>query len=446
MFRRNCMLASILLLAAVPAGGLDGQQEGNAMPEAVPVNVVIENTLAAIDELMDTAFDRLDRSLMLAGMEARATVNQVSVQTADLAHLAIGELDGQQRRLISDLLTLEGSITQNLGSHIEALDATVRETLAGIQILLSTNPGYVVVLPGFAIEGSEYIKIRIRGAALSRLRFTEFRVNGRSADPTIIHQDDIEITMHLPLDEPASIGITGPVEVPISFSVKESFLSRPFAKKRVFSSTGYVLPRIVGTAKAVFVGDVLSEDRREVSHGPYRSKRVKSNLFGRPGRTTQRISLTPDVGWLADFESAKIDFRLLTNECSNSRSYARWIGKTQHVLHVEVHTQTQRNPLVTCRSETTITFNQWRSQTARYSIETQPQDISHGNVTVFRLEDEAARRLRNARLSHVLVESHVGRIGTLLLRAGESLGGLRIDYDSSTQTVYVHSEFVGGTG
>ncbi len=429
-------------------------QSENELAPGLFVGGIIDDTQDAVDELIEEAFDRFDQSLLLAASEARATVNQASLQLAEVMHLTVDQLDGQQRRLVSDLDSLTKKIAQSIASEAADIVTPLRQD---VRLLLSRSPGYVRLRPGYAVRGDEHIEMTLEGTALSQATIQDFRVNATQVEPNIAIQDDSRVTVRIPLGEgPVSELLSlsedegDLVEVPIRFALEECWWWGFFCDEgRRFSFVGYILPKKVGTVKAVFVGDIDTEQKKEVTRGPFESPRVKSSVKVRGfpplpsiryGRRTDTWAVRPDDGWKIDVESARFDFRRLYRSCSSRRSSARWTQQDEHILRVEVTTATDRKINVTCKTTTTITFTQWRSGRQRHVYKTKPRDIETGGSAEFPLDNETG--LTNGRLAYLVVESSLFRGGKRILKDGHKAGGLRVEYDPATQIAYLHARFV----
>ncbi len=68
---------------------------------------IISKAKNAADDLIQSAFDRLDLTVLQAAMEARALVDEVASSFQDVMTSTIDELDEQQKRAISDLQDFE---------------------------------------------------------------------------------------------------------------------------------------------------------------------------------------------------------------------------------------------------------------------------------------------------------------------------------------------------
>ena len=126
------LLVCALLLGATPSHAQQFDEERALLDgySSVPiVGQVISAVQDAIEELIAEALDRFDASLLLAAMEARATVNQVETQFDDALERTIEELDGQQRRIISDITSLATRLTQTTSSDVSSLVNSIRQDI-----------------------------------------------------------------------------------------------------------------------------------------------------------------------------------------------------------------------------------------------------------------------------------------------------------------------------
>ena len=439
----HLVLASGLLL---PSCAVDAPLVDPA--STLTTGAVIEAAEAAVDDLMEEAFDRLDLTVMQVAMEARATVSQASTNLKNVLSHAVDELDGQQRRAVSDLQTLTTVLQRELAKNAKDLVEPIRQDAL---LLLSVNSGYIRLSDGFAVEGAERIDFSLTGTALSRARIRDLSINGVAAEPTFSKRDDEEIVLRVSLREgPAAELMTAaeasglPVEIPVAFALEEcSWFGLICRKRREFILPGYVLPREVGAVRAVFVGDFDEDERRAKSVGPFRSRRAKSSWTSSRGRKVDTFTGRPDEGWRIDIESARVGFRLVSGTCSSRISGAVFRSMDEYLVTVRTVTATEREPSVTCRSDTTIVFDQVRTKTVRRTFETENETLRNGERTVVTLGDSAA--VRNPRLAHIVVESELLRGGVRFIRRGEETDGIRVTYDPAVErTAYVDVAYVTG--
>ena len=412
---------------------------------ALTVGGVISSVEDAVNDLIEEAFSRLDRSVLLAAQEARATLNGAAVLLVDVERTLISDLDDQQRRIVEDLLTLERAIDESLGRRTEEIDRIVRGVLSDINLVLSNNPGFIRIIPSFALHNDEVLDVAIRGTALSNMEFQDFHVNDVPYDPEFVQQDDLEVSLRIPLN-------TGPArdlleesqgrlaELPIDFSVEQCKWWGLVCSTRRFSQVAQILPNNIGTVRAVWSGEVLSEERREKNVGPYNSSRVKSRVRLWKGVVLGRRSdiwtARPDEGWVIDLDSVSVDFRLLRSGCSGRRAGWSWEELDAQILRVRARTISERKFHSTCITRTTIKFTQLRPTEIPMQLYSKDLSIQANQRTVISLVDEG-RRLRNARLGHVEIASNLHPDRTIIVRPQETRSGFSVSYASGSQTAYL---------
>lgn len=142
------LLATAMILAVAPdvfPGSSHAQEPVSAIAGAVSLGSVIDQAKSAIDEIIAQAFDRLDQSVLLAAMEARATINAAATQYDEARSRSLDDLDAQQRRIASDLQRFSASTASNLEGVIGELRAGASEALSNVRLLLSNQPGAAFV-------------------------------------------------------------------------------------------------------------------------------------------------------------------------------------------------------------------------------------------------------------------------------------------------------------
>ena len=198
-------------------------------PTSLPVGAILEQAEDGISRLVSMSFDRLDLSSLLVAMEMRATINALRVQFQDGLTTSVSELDGQQRRLITDLQTLSTAMTEDLVGVAAELQTGTNKALSDIKLLVSNNPGSIFILGRPAIITDKHLDIEITGSALSNAMLKDFRIATLSVEPTVVYADDRRIVYRIPMRLLVSSGILyqnmdEPVELPVAFSfVDNSF-------------------------------------------------------------------------------------------------------------------------------------------------------------------------------------------------------------------------------
>jgi len=446
-FAARYLLATFFLtsLPYISIGQSTNELVGN-LGSALTVGQIINQASDAADDLVTEGFDRFDSSVLLAATEARATVNQVSLQLADSINLSVEQLDSQQRRVISDLESLTTTITEAIAKDVADIVTPIQ---GDIRLLLSRNPGFIRISGGFATRQDKYLEFQLEGTALSQADIVNFQVNSVESKPNVVSSDDTHVKIRIPLDEPPIADLLGSgnsfdelIDIPISFVLKECGLLGMFCNyDRKFSLLGYVFPENVGTVIAVFDGWISTEERRPREQR-FISRRVQTRvrLFPpevRTGRRSDILVMRPDDGWRIDTRSAHFDFVKLHGGCSNSRCSASWVERNEHILRVRASTSSDRKAGATCRTSTTIRFSQWRTNTNRHKHETDAVEIVVDGTTHLPLDRTIG--LTNARLSHLKIQSPLLRRGNRILRDRQKIGGLRVEYDAAIQTVFLHS-------
>ncbi len=357
----------------------------------------------------------------------------------------IGDLDAQQRRAVADIESLTETISDSLAGEIQDVAAPIQHNV----LLLAGRAGYVVIAGGQALEGEESLEFSLRGTALSRAEIRDFTVAGQEAVPEEVSRDDDEMILRVSLEDgPAAQVVAGgrlenaQVEIPIRFSLEDCrFFGLVCSRKRRFGFVGLVLPRVVGTAKGVFVGDTEVRSRSQKSLGPFSGGRVRSRIrtvLGVPtglrrGRRTDTFSVRPDDGWRVVVDSVGVEVRAF-RECDGHS--ATFTQISEHSLTVRVLSRTEAEPWVNCKVDTWIRFDQVKVEVGAGTAETETVELEAGSRSLLRLDDSVP--LDNARLAHVEIESPLLSGGRALVRRGERRSGVTVDYDAvGGRTAYV---------
>lgn len=436
------MLMSILLVGQ-RSNALEIDSELMALSAGEVINTVEE----AVDDLVEKAFQRLDRSILLAAHEARATINSTRVQLGGAQRTLVRDLDEQQRRIVADLLHLETVIEQDLNNATSVISENVGEVLTNVNLLLSADPGFIRVIPGFAILGDQFIELRIEGHALSVAKLQEFHVNNAQIEPTIVTQDDSHILLRIPLNDKPILQFletadAAVIELRFRFSVEKCTFFRLFCGSgRSFSQTGMILPKSIGTVHAVWTGEIQDTERVERVWPPFTSSKVQTTKLGTdPGERDDTVTVQPDEGWTIDVDSIEVEFEKLHSGCSSTRSEWTWGALSSSLIRVNAHTESERRFGATCRTRTTIRFTQTRPIFPLRSVTTRSVDIRAGERIVLRLAD-IENELESARLSHLQIDTSLQPNRKIIVRPGETVAGYQADYVPSSQTVFLNVHY-----
>ena len=411
------------------------------------VGFILDAVTDGINEIVNLAFDRLDLILLTAAMETRATINAARLQYTDVLTTSIDEVDGQQRRIVSDLKRLSDDVDADLSGVSEEVRSGTNQVLTDIRLLLSNNPGAAFVSVAPTVADQEYLHVTVHGTALSTTKIDEFRISTVPITPEIAHMDDQRIEFRVNMDDLFASHLlqkdmTEPVEVPIAFSfIDESWWPFVSPDRRPFVATAWVLPIYLGRVRAVFATNSLEEERRPQTRGPFVSERVKARLKWnglKYGRRADDWFASPSEGWRIDLATARYHFTRLQPGCHSGRSRASWILQTEQVLRVRARTATDRKLDATCSTETSIFFDEWRGRRVQRESISAFVEIAPGNTVVLKL----AGSPDGARLSHLEIESTLFSDGRKVYRIGQLPEAFLAEYDEATQTVYFSGNYV----
>lgn len=426
------------------------------------VGYVFDSLTKGVDRVIQRAFDRLDMTLLNAAMKARAIINAAKTQFDDSLVKSIDQLDGQQRRLIENLKTLNTALHANISDVSKEFREGINHAMTNVRLLVSKNPGAIYVAAKPVIHGDDFFDIEIKGTALSKAQLNKFSVSDSPVKPERVHADDRQIVYRVKMDQVKQLDvlkhdvIDKPVELPVTLSFLEkswfpSWLSRIFGSSQSrgpFSTTALILPKTLGEIRAVFSASKQGIVRRRQTRGPFHSARVKTTIKKHKylpipkisrGRRTDIWSATPSDGWKIDPETAEFDFRLLFSSCWSRESTATWIEQTEHILKVRVYISAENLPGKTCKATTNISFEEWRELQVEKEIETSFTSLPAGDTVVLKLPPG---NYKKARLAHIQIRSPLFRKKNQIYRIDRLPPYLSADYDHAAQSVYVKAKYL----
>jgi hypothetical protein len=446
-------ILKIFLIVFLSGGFIQNQTYDQAnMAQAsvvskITVGSLISETKDAVEELINTAFDRLDLSVLSGAMEMRATVNQASIIFNDSLDKSVEEFDGQQQRVIVDLQNLQTMIDKDINGVINNIKNGSLDILSEIRVLISNNPGSLIITSKPAVEGDTELFFTISGTAISKADLENFQVFSEKIQPRIIKRDDrvMEFAISIPENDAADF-TQGALEVPISFLIDDTpwwkFWS---SEKREFVASGIVLPKIIGEVSAIFTGQInaIEKKSRKLS---FTSEKVQSKLRWRGIRKGKRKDVwfaRARNGWRIDTSTAKLKVKLNNDSCSGSRSKGSIIELDETIIRAKVTTSSDRKAGATCTTTSSISFTEWKPTKNPFSAR-HNDEIIHANKTVAlalsNIEDIIKPAL--VRLSHIEIRSLFFSNEVKIIRVGDNSNGVNISYDAATQTAFVTMSYV----
>lgn len=410
----------------------------------IAVSAVVEQAKEAADDLIAHAFDRLDFTLLQTAVDTRATINEASYNLKDVMGYSIDRLDGQQRRLISDLEQFKKSVSKDAKATLDELREEKNQAVSDLRLLISNYPGAIRIISGHALEGTRYVDFKVYGSALSKVKISNSRLNNRPVIFSIPRQSDTSMIIRVPVSSAISQeslaqsrGKPGEIKMEFEF-VEDSWIF--FTKKRKFSDIGYIIPKQIGTATAVYSGEIEKKDYQNWPDLKCSIKPVESSVgvTGRKrGKITGKCINEPPSSWRFDTRSA--NFKLTKNgECSNGKSNASWASKNELKLQVDYHIVSHKGVRSgTCRSSLVLKSRIWKLKRYPKNVNTPIQKIYANSDNKFNLRPDILRELKGIRLSHIEVRSPFFEQGVKYLRLGDSNGGLSTSYDRAGHISYL---------
>jgi len=417
---------------------------------------VVESAIESVDNLIQKAFDRLDLSLLQAGMEARATIKQAEFSLRDVMDHGVDKLDSQQRKLVSQLQSFKRLIDDDAQKVLREIREEKNSVLSEIRLLVSNHPGAIRIIPKYAIEGTKHIEFQLLGTALSKVKFDKTMLNSRARKFTIVGQSDTQMIIRVPI---AAIEMANlmrnakgkPAEAIVSFEfVEYSWFDLVEADRRRFSAVAYVMPKKIGTAQATFSGKVeeLIEKRKNItsSTGTFESSRtvgIGSVGAGRKrGKGVINAMLETDSGWKFRTSSAKFDLRYFKGGCNKRRVSAQFIVKNEHRIALKGNAATHLGHNSVCEVRVTLSAIQTKRVLKDHSHSLSTQTISTNHDVKFQMSANNLAVLKNARLDYVKVTSPLFENGTRYIKPGEGIGGLKLEYDPSSRTAILRFRYL----
>lgn len=404
--------------------------------------IIIGEAIEAVDDLVQGAFDRLDLTALKTAMEIRALIEEVEFSTKDVVSHSVDELDGQQKRMINDLQNLVRLVSKDIERALLEIREEKNSAISDLRLLLSNKPGAIRIIPGYAMSQDQYIDFDIIGTALSKATFENTRFNTASIYFDIKNQTDTKMTIRVPLNKALVTELLKrsngkPAEAIISFDIIErSWFDLFETDRRRFNATGYILPKILGTARAVFSCDLETKESKNVTESPFHVVTKEAILTWFSGRKRgvkeDGITFNPDRGWKIDTRTAKLKFKK-SEGCSNKQSYATFSAKRSNGLTLKVKAVSDLGKGSVCKTSTILSYTQRRNKEEKNRIiKTDVKKIYTNSDITFNLPTKKV--VKRFGLLHIEISSPFFGNGTKILYPNSRLGILKLDYQPTTQT------------
>jgi len=422
---------------------------------AVTAGLIIDNVSESVDKLIQTAFDRMDLSLLQAGMEAQATVKEAETSLKGVMDHSVDRLDEQQRKLVAQLQHFERLIANDAETVLKEIREEKNSVFSDIRLMLSDYPGAIRIIPKYALEDSKYIEYKMLGTALSKAKFKNFRLNSKPKRFSIITQTDTQIVLRVPLsaNEISQLMVQfggKPAEVKISFDIIEYSWFKLFeTDRRKFSAISYIMPRNIGIAQATFIGKIerIIEKRKTVSGSSGTIESTRTGIGGigfnrKRGRAGIKVALQADPGWKFITKTAKFELKYLKGGCNKKRSSVDFLSKNHNTIWVKGKAVTHLGHRSVCEIKVNLSAMQWKAIREESEHTLPKQAISTNKDLKFRLSSHYMKILKNATLDSVKVISPLFENGTKYLQPNDELGGLKLTYNPQTRTAFLRFEYL----
>lgn len=404
-------------------------------------SIIIGEAKEAVDDLIQSAFDRFDLTALKTAMEIRGLIEEAEFSLKDVINHTIDELDGQQKRTINDLQNFKRLVSQDIEKALIEIREEKNSAISDLRLLLSNKPGAIRIIPNYALSQDKYIDFQVIGTALSKAIFENTKFNGASKRFDIKNQSDTKMTIRVPINNTLVTELIRrnggkPAEAKISFDIIErSWFDLFETDRRRFTATGYILPKILGSARAVFSGDLVTKESKPITEQPFKvvTKAAEWTWKGRKrGKKEDAIAFSPDNGWTIDTRTAKLEFKK-SKGCSNAQSYATFSAKRSNGLSVKVVAISDLGKGSVCKTSTIVRYTQRRNKVEKNKkFNTTTKQIFTNSDITFNLPPNLP--LNKVRLLHLNISSPLFGNGSKILQPNSQLGILKLDYQPTTQT------------
>lgn len=412
---------------------------------ALAVGALISEAESAADSLIQQGFDRLDRSMVIAGYEAKDTIRTMRAELEGVLEAAANELDEQRSRVVADLQLLTRTMRQSGADVAQEVRAASAELQSTITVLVDDSIGSLQIVPDVIVGDAEFIDVTLRGVALSQLDIEDFRLLGEPAEYEVTHQDDQRVSLRIdagPVRALRSESTTGePIDVPISFIVVKPrwFELLRGRLERGFAVTFVSVPEQVGVVTAVYAAServAVDTARQETRETPrvQASERVFPPEIRR-GSWGGAFSFQAAAGVKIVPESIKINLSP-GDGCHGSSTGASIASRSDSGFMVNVSVATDRRLGVTCRGVLSVAYTERAFVDQQVERRDSREGVVFGERAVFSAADIAGG-LSDVRIAYFEVDSALFSGGPARLLPGETSSWAAVEVDPATGYSYV---------
>ena len=267
----------------------------------------------------------------------------------------------------------------------------------------------------------------------------DFRVFTQPVEPQVIHRDDGRIVYRVAMSDLHDSGLLSetmsePIEWPVAFSFVE-YSWWPFVSPdtRPFVATALFLPEDLGSVRAVFSATDHTTTRRSQTR-VYNSRRVRTPLIPiERGSRRDTWRARPSEGWRIAPDTVTVRFKERNRSCHSGKTGWRMLEKSEQMIAVRVRTVAERGSYAVCRTRTTISFEEWRTDPVEGTVETEFERLRLGHPVVLELAGEYER----ARLAYIDIQSPILGDEEIKRYPREMLPPhFEARYDEASQSVY----------
>ena len=425
---------------------LAGFRPDGAMAQStLGVGALISEAESAADSLIQQGFDRLDRSMVIAGYEAKDTIRTMRAELEGVLETAADKLDEQRSKVVSDLQLLTRTMRQAGADVVQEVRAASVELQSTLTVLVDDSIGSLQIVPDVIVGDAEFIDVTLRGVALSQLVIEELRLLGKAAEYTVTHQDDQRVTLRInasPVRALRSETITGePLDVPVSFIVVKPRWFEFFRGRleRSFAATFVSVPEEIGVVTAIYVGservsvDTVRQETRETPRVQASERLFPPEI--RRGSWGGPFSFQAASGAIVVPESISLNLSG-GDGCHGSSTAASIASRSDSGFLVNVSVATDRRLGATCRGVLSVSYTERTFVDQQAERRDSREGVVFGERVVFSSADVASG-VSDVRIAYYEVDSPLFSGGPARLLPGETSSWAEVEVDPATGYSYV---------
>lgn len=413
-----------------------------AQASGLTVGFLTDYMQSAGEDLIDTGFDRLDQTIVNAGLELTSAARELRHEYEASLDTTIDALDEAQRTALQNTNSLLDSLDQSVDLNSEKITQSINEITSPLYSILGGKPRIIALKNSNTPWGKTDFDITGKGVALSDIKSVKAFIGGKQIKSEPIQSDDTQLKYRFTpsdwahLEKPENNVLHVPVKLQITFCSRRWL----FCKNRTETYYTEIMqfPKVLGDVTVHYTHEVATTDTNKKCSPPWTSSRVQSKvrLSGIKSRSkTHYPYVIHDEGYsfltnMEADEKPSYSFNLDHGGCSGSRSRAGWHSIGFQKLQTRSKASSERKVGATCRVTTIVCGYQTKTTDARNNDVLDKVKLSASDTLVIDIPGNKVN------FSHIEVNSPLFIDGSKVFLINKT-EPIKVEYRPQDQKVFI---------